>query len=106
MSKIWFIVLLIAVLLQIPCFGQESEYQIKAIFLERFTRFIEWPNSSGISDTSTSFIIAVIGDNPFGSILEQTYAKQKIRNKKVEIRYISTPDNIADGEGKLKGDLR
>lgn len=96
MRKIWFIVLLITVLLQTPCFGQESEYQIKAIFLERFTRFIEWPNSSGISDTSTSFIIAVIGDNPFGSILEQTYAKKKIRNKKVEIRYISAPDDIAD----------
>jgi hypothetical protein len=82
--------------LQIPCFGQEPEYQVKAIFLEHFTRFIEWPNSSGISDTSTPFIIAVIGENPFGAILEQTYAKQKIKNKRVEIHYLLSPDEIAD----------
>jgi len=80
----------------LPCLGQEQEYQIKAVFLEQFTRFIEWPDSSTVSDTSAPFIVAVIGENPFGSILEKTYAKRKIKHKKVEIRTISTPDEIAD----------
>jgi hypothetical protein len=96
MRKTWFSVFLIAAGLQVFCFGQESEYQIKAVFLEHFTRFIEWPESSGIADTSSPFIIAVIGENPFGSILEQTYTKQKIKNKKVKIPYLSTPDEITD----------
>ena len=76
--------------------AQQSEYKIKAVFLEHFTRFIEWPKSSGVADPSTPFIIEVIGENPFGSILDEIYTKQKIKNKKVEIRYISTPDEIAD----------
>lgn len=76
--------------------AQQSEYTIKAVFLEHFTRFIEWPESSGIADTSTPFVVVVIGENPFGSILEEIYAKQKMKNKKVEIRYILTPDEIDD----------
>jgi len=95
MRKIWLIILIIIIFV-IPCFGQESEYQIKAIFLEHFTRFIEWPESSSVSDTSRPFIIAVIGENPFGSILEKTYGEQKVKNKKVEIRYISSPNKIND----------
>ncbi len=75
---------------------QQSEYTIKAVFLEHFTRFVEWPESCGIADTSTPFVIAVIGESPFGSILDQIYTEQKIRNKKVEILYISTPDEITD----------
>lgn len=96
MRKIWLIILIIIIRFVIPCFGQESEYQIKAVFLEQFTRFIEWPNSSSVSDTSKPFIIAVIGENPFSSILEKTYDNQKIKNKKVEIRYISSPKEIND----------
>ncbi len=80
----------------ISAFAQQSEYTIKAVFLEHFTRFIEWPESSNIADTSYPFFIAIIGENPFGSILDQIYTEQKIRNKKVEILYISTPDGITD----------
>jgi hypothetical protein len=92
----YLIIFCIGFLIPISAVAQQSEYTIKAVFLEHFTRFIEWPDSSGITDTSTPFIVAVIGENPFDSILEQTYAKQKIKNKNVEIRYISTPDEIAD----------
>ena len=96
MQKIWLIILIITMLFVLPCFVQESEYQIKALFLEQFTRFIEWPSSPQVTDTSEQFIIAVIGENPFGSILEQTYTNRKIKEKKVEIRYLASPDEIND----------
>lgn len=97
MRKIWLTVFLMVIGLHVPCFGQEQEYQtLKAVWLERFTRFIEWPDSSDVSDPSAPFIVAVIGENPFGPILGRAYAEQKIKNKKVEILYISTPDEIAD----------
>lgn len=89
-------ILLIGFLIPISAVAQQSEYTIKAVFLEHFTRFIEWPESSNIEDTSSPFFIAIIGENPFGSILEQIYAEQKIRNKEVEIQYILTPDGITD----------
>jgi len=92
----YLLILCIGLLMPISAIAQQSEYTIKAVFLEHFTRFIEWPESSGIADTSSAFVVEVIGENPFGSILEEIYAKQKIKNKRVEIRYISTPDEIDD----------
>ncbi|MFH1196452.1 MAG: YfiR family protein [bacterium] len=67
-----------------------SEYEVKAAFLEKFTRFIEWPYEEHIEDVNKPFVLGVIGENPFKSILEKMYSQQKIKNKKVEIRYIST----------------
>jgi len=75
-------------------FGQATEDKLKAVFLERFTRFVEWPDHhSEFSDTSRPFVIKVIGKNPFNSSLEDLYTNAKIKNKKVEIDYIS---NISD----------
>ena len=96
MRKLGFIVLMIVAGWPLPGSSHEQEYQIKAVFLEQFTRFIEWPDSSAVSDTSAPFIVAVIGKSPFGSILEKTFSKRKIKQKKTEIRTISTPDEIAD----------
>jgi len=92
----YLMILCIGFLIPMSSVAQQSEYTIKAVFLEHFTRFIEWPESSNIADTSSPFFIAIIGENPFGSILDQIYTEQKIRNKKVEILYITTPDEITD----------
>ena len=68
--------------------GQANEYVVKAVFVERFTRFVEWPENSGVQDTVKPFIISVIGKNPFNKTLESLYSKQKIKNKKVLIKEI------------------
>jgi hypothetical protein len=78
-----------------PLMGQTTEYKLKAVFLERFTRFIEWPApNTRFSDTTKSFIITVIGDNPFGSALDDLYSSTKIKNKKVKIKYITKISEI------------
>lgn len=90
------IIFLFAVLvLTVHAVTQTGEYTIKAVFLERFTRFIEWPEELAISDTLKPFDIVVIGENPFGATLDQIYTTQKIRNKKVKIRYISNLQEIS-----------
>lgn len=75
-------------------FADIPEYTVKAVFLERFTRFIEWPEETRIDDPAEPFIIAVIGKNPFGKTLEKLYTEQKIKNKPVKITYLSDPDEI------------
>ncbi|MCP4136949.1 MAG: YfiR family protein [bacterium] len=87
--KLTYSLILIALLLPLPVVPIPKEYKVKAVFLERLTRFIEWPKESPVHDASKPFVIAVIGKNPFGLILEQLYSIQRIKNKKVEIRYIS-----------------
>lgn len=74
----------------------EDEYVIKAVYFEKLSRFIQWPEASGITDTSRPFVIGVIGENPYDSILEKVYSTRKIGNKKVAIRHFSTLAEIGD----------
>ncbi|MEE9119646.1 MAG: YfiR family protein, partial [Calditrichia bacterium] len=94
-KKICFLSLSLVLCLPVVTRAQTSEYTIKAAFLERFTRFVEWPEESAVSDTTESFVLGVIGENPFGSILEQLYATQKVKNKEVEIQSLSNLDEIS-----------
>jgi len=83
--KILLIFLVFASTLQ----AQVSEYEYKAAFIERFTRFVDWPG--GIE--SDTFKIAVIGKNPINESLANLFADEKIKNKNVKIIY---SDNIVD----------
>ena len=74
--------------------SKEEEYKVKAVFLERFTRFVEWPEDADLDDPSMPFIICVIGNNPFKEILEQAYEKRTILGKPVKIHYISSLKDI------------
>ena len=75
------IVLLISLL---SAFGQTTEYKLKAVFLEGFTRFVEWPDPGfEFSDTTNIFIITVIGENPFIKELEDLYTATKITTLKL-----------------------
>ncbi|MCP4134821.1 MAG: YfiR family protein [bacterium] len=87
------------IILLVTCFittvySQRKEYAVKAVFLERFTRFIQWPADSDLNDSSKPFVIAVLGKNPFGTLLEKIYSNRTIKNKKVKIRYISGINEI------------
>jgi hypothetical protein len=90
-----FLLLLLA-LAATPLSAQVPEYQLKAEFLERFTRFIEWPADSRVSDPATPFVIAVIGRNPFGAYLDTLSASRKIKGKTVVVRQITGPEQAGD----------
>jgi len=72
----------------------QREYNLKAVFLERFTRFIDWPKSTAPDSNSASFVIAVI-DNPiFANLLSDIYQKKTIQGKKVLIQNIDQIEKI------------
>lgn len=85
--RLLFVLLVIWVII-IPAYSQTSEYRIKAAYLEKFTHFIEWQDTSGMNDVAKPFRISVLGKNPFGRILENIYKNNTIRGKKVQIDYI------------------
>ncbi len=62
-----------------------SEYQIKAAFLYNFAKFIEWPHTAFVDDKSP-FVIGILGDNPFGNLLEPTVAGKKINEHPISIQ--------------------
>ncbi|MGD9159709.1 MAG: YfiR family protein [Desulfobacteraceae bacterium] len=66
---------------------------MKAAFIERFTRFIEWPENAFQSE---SFKILILGENPFGTTLEKLFAITRIKNREVEIKYSGNTGSVKD----------
>lgn len=74
--------------------SQSMEYLLKAGFLEKFARFTDWPETTVPADPGSPFVISVIGESPLQGSLEKLYATEKIKNRPVTIRYISSPAGI------------
>jgi YfiR/HmsC-like len=62
-----------------------SEYQVKAAFLYNFAKFVEWPAPSfkGLNDPIN---ICVVGQNPFGSMLEDTVRGKTLEGRAFVVR--------------------
>ncbi|MDP9253449.1 MAG: YfiR family protein [Verrucomicrobiota bacterium] len=71
----------------------KSEYALKAVFLYNFCRFIEWPKSAFASPTEP-ITIAVIGEDPFGPLLEEAVQGETLRGRSIQIQRYRKPDSI------------
>ena len=60
-----------------------SEYEIKAAFLYKFGRYVEWPTSSFV-DTDAPLVIGVLGKDPFGSYLDEIVLVARVQGRRVE----------------------
>ncbi len=72
-----------------------AEHELKAVYLERITRFIEWPADHEINSSATRFVVGVIGVDPFGGALTSIFSRQQIKGKPVEVRRIRNPGDLA-----------
>jgi hypothetical protein len=73
--------------------AEPAEYQIKAEFIERFTRFVEWPQTAQLAP-GQPFVIGVIGRDPFGPYLEAIARDRTIKGQQVRISRVSSLDSI------------
>ncbi|MGA3067335.1 MAG: YfiR family protein [Tepidisphaeraceae bacterium] len=69
------------------------EYQVKAAFIYNFAQFIQWPDKA-FSDSSSPFVVGVIGQDPFGENLEDAMRDKTIAGRPVEVRHMDSPDQI------------
>ncbi len=82
-------------LLAAPVSGQVPEYEAKSEFLERFTRFIEWPAEPVGDAAGSPFVIGVVGRDPFGTYLDVLAASRPIKGKSVRVRRLSDFNDVA-----------
>jgi hypothetical protein len=61
-----------------------KEYQVKAAFLYNFSQFIEWP-ASALPGTQP-LIIGVLGEDPFGSYLDELVRGERVSNHPLIVR--------------------
>src|ERR1700721_221854 len=62
-----------------------KEYEVKEAFLLNFAQYIQWPPEAFAAPT-TPISIGVLGDDPFGTILEQTLQGESVQGRKFVLR--------------------
>jgi hypothetical protein len=77
----------------VPCLwaqgAKPTDYEVKAVYLYNFCRFVEWPaNTAAKSD---SFKVCVLGQDPFGPALDAALAGETIGGRSVAAKRISSP---------------
>ena len=67
-----------------------TEYHVKAAFLYNFSRFVNWPQP-----IEQTFRICVIGENPFGKLLDSLIGKS-VHDSILVVEEHSTLENVHD----------
>lgn len=83
----------VAALLIVPAHGAPNEYQVKAIFLLNFSRFVEWPPPGDSGEAA--FVIGVLGDDPFGAELDQVMQGESVQGRPIVVRRVATPQQAS-----------
>jgi hypothetical protein len=64
------------------------EYQVKAVYLFNFAKFIEWPAEAPAGPIT----ICIAGQNPFGDVLEETLRGEMVNGRPLTMRVIPGPE--------------
>jgi hypothetical protein len=75
--------------------AQANEYQVKAAFLFNFAKFVEWP-ANAFSNTTTPFVIGVLGHDPFGSYLDDIVRGERVNNRPLTVQRYRQVGEIKD----------
>jgi hypothetical protein len=74
--------------------AKASAYQIEAVYLFNFSRFVQWPPQSGAAK-SEQFRVCVLGDDPFGAALDATLLGENNHGAKLVAQRISKPQETS-----------
>jgi len=72
-----------------------SEYAVKAAYIYNFVRYVEWPAAARARDASAVHV-CVLGDDPFGPVLDRTLADKTVDGRRLVARRCAT---LADAAG-------
>ena len=79
--------------LNFPALAISQEYQLKAVFLFNFAQFVKWPQQA-FPDGQTPLVIGVLGDDPFGSYLDETVRGEKVSSHSLVIQRYRRVEDI------------
>jgi hypothetical protein len=80
-----------------PPASSPTEYEVKAAFLYNFARFVEWPADTG-HDAGAPFVIAILGRDPFGAVLDETVAGKTVGGRPIEVHRVPRVDDARDAQ--------
>jgi hypothetical protein len=92
--KIVSAVVLLLFLSSLNCFAQYNEDIIKAAYIERITRFVEWPSRDSIL-SKDPFVIGVYNEDEFYHTLTEVFKEKPIKGHVVKIITVKTVEQIS-----------
>jgi len=84
-----------------PARGEEgaswslSDYKIKAAYLYYFTTFVDWPPEA-FERTGNELVVGVLGEDPFGQILDATLRGKSVNNRALVVRRFASIKDARD----------
>ncbi len=79
----------IALVVSVPASAQPSETAVKAAFLAKFLRYVNWPPAAHPA-RGQPYIMCVIGRDPFGRLLDQAAAGETVDGNPIVVRRLTT----------------
>src|SRR5437867_11960260 len=70
-----------------------SASQVQAVFLFNFAQFVDWPPDA-FAAAQAPLIIGVLGDDPFGSFLDETVRGEAVRGRPFKIQRYRRLDEV------------
>jgi hypothetical protein len=74
--------------------SDDLEYRVKAEFVERFTRFIDWPPGA-FAGGDAPFALCVVGETPVAPYLERMARARRIKDRLVELRRVKPGSDLS-----------
>lgn len=69
------------------------EYKVKAAFLYNFAKFVSWPTEQ-LPEPDSPIIVGVVGEDPFGDILDDTVKGKRIDGRKILVRRFASGEDL------------
>jgi hypothetical protein len=70
------------------CRAQPSEYDVKAVFLLNFAKFVDWP-ASAFGNADSPIVICILGKDPFGHAIDDLVQGEAVNGRRLIVRRIS-----------------
>ena len=71
-----------------------SEYQVKALFLLNFIKYVEWP-AGAMPSVTTPIIIGILGQDNFNDNLNRAVDGKNINGREIIIKHLSSDDDLS-----------
>jgi hypothetical protein len=65
-----------------------GELAVKATYLYKFPPFVEWP--AGALPPGDNFTLCVVGEDPFGGMLDRAISGQQVKDRPIVVRRLAT----------------
>jgi hypothetical protein len=70
-----------------------SEYELKAVFLYNFAKFVEWP-AEAFPGPSSPIVIGIAGHDPFGAAIDEAVSGKTANGRAIVVRRMKSSEDL------------